>query len=261
MKILYFTYVILCLSVLVVNAQEIDLIKTYDAPHARQAVAVTDTHFFVVDNNVIIKRERATGKQEGEWKDDRLKHLNSAYIQNDTLFCAHSNYPKVPMHSSIEMFDVNTMEHIGAHSFGIDIGSCTWIVEYKGEWLVMFVHYANPGKMQKNRDVSWSQLVLFDKQWRRKSAWVLPEELIEKVAPYSISGGVVVENDKIICTHHHFKELYVLSFPKMGSELVWETTLTTSIRGQGIALDTNGDLWGIDKKERKVYHTKWSLKE
>ncbi|WP_281616168.1 hypothetical protein [Flammeovirga sp. SubArs3] len=253
MKRLYITFV-LGLLFFSVKAQEET--KKYDAPHARQAVAATDEFFFVVDNNVIVKRDIVDGKEIKRWEDKRLKHLNSAYIQNDTLFCAHSNYPSIPMHSSIEMWDINTLEHIGSHSFGIDIGSCTWIVQHEQHWYVMFVHYANEGKMQKNRDVSWSQLIKYDLNWNRKEGWVLPKELIEKVSPYSISGGIILEDNSLLCTHHHFKELYKLQFPKMGSTLVWEETIPTEIRGQGIALDPNGNLWGIDKKSREVIKEK-----
>ncbi|WP_044206089.1 hypothetical protein [Flammeovirga sp. OC4] len=250
----YYLCFLLCIAFLSLKAQE--EIKRYKAPHARQAVAATEEFFFVVDNNTIVKRTISDGKEVKRWQDDRLKHLNSAYIQNDTLFCAHSNYPEIPMHSSIEMWDINTLEHIGNHSFGIDIGSCTWIVQQKEHWYVMFVHYANEGKMQKNRDVSWSQLIQYDLNWNRQEAWVLPKALIEKVSPYSISGGVLLEDETILCTHHHFNELYTLKFPTMGSTLIWEKTTPSPVRGQGIAIDPKGNLWGIDKKSREVINVK-----
>jgi len=231
----------------------------FKAPDARQAVAANATYFFTINNNRIVKQNKLTGEIENEWEDTRLKHLNSGVIIGDKLYCAHSNYPQIPMHSSIEVFSTKTLAHIQSHSFGINHGSCTWIDQRDGYWYIMFVHYDGDKNRQTNRDVSWSQLIKYNSDWQQVEAWVLPPTLVERVSPYSISGGVFSSNGKLVCTHHHFKELYILSFPQMGSELVWETTIESPIRGQGIAFDTHEPevLWGIDKSTREVIKTKY----
>lgn len=254
--------IIICLVQLLafsaVAQKNIEL-QRYNAPDARQAVAANTTHFFTINNTRISKQCKQTGKVVKEWEDDRLQHMNSGVIVNDTLYCAHSNYPTIPMHSSIEMFSTETLEHIGTHSFGIVHGSCTWLDSYNGHWYVMFVHYDGDKNRQTNRDVSWSQLIKYTNDWQQLEAWVIPPALVEKVTPYSISGGVFLPDGRMLCTHHHFKELYMLSFPEMGSELIWEKTIESPIRGQGIAFDTDEEdvLWGIDKSKREVIKTKY----
>ncbi|GJM64010.1 hypothetical protein [Persicobacter diffluens] len=257
MKKIILTIATIALGTIAVAQSNTEL-KRYQAPEARQAVAADQDHFYVVDNAQIVKRQKTDGAEVSRWNEEGLHHMNSAVIKDGKLYCAHSNYPEIPMHSSIEIFDPKTMQHIDSHSFGIENGSCTWIDFHEGHYYVMFAHYANEGKMQTNRDVSWTQLVKYDTEWRRLEGWVLPQALVERVTPYSISGGIFMENGKILATHHHHEELYILSFPKMGSELVWEKTIPSPIRGQGIAFDESDPtiLWGINKKTREVIKTK-----
>ncbi|PWJ43984.1 hypothetical protein [Sediminitomix flava] len=241
------------------SAQQNQEIKRYNAPDARQAVAADKEHIYVINNHKIVKRLKSDGSIVKIWEDERLHHMNSGIIFEGKLYCAHSNYPNIPMSSSIEIFDTETLEHIGSHSFGIAYGSATWIDQKDGEWYVMFAHYDKDSNRQTNRDVCWTQFVKFDQDWKRKGGWVLPKELSEKTTPYSISGGVFAENGKLITTHHHFKELYILSFPEMSSEMKWEKTIESPIRGQGIAFDTHEKniLWGIDKTSKEVIKTKF----
>jgi hypothetical protein len=233
----------------------------YKAPYASQAVAVDKECFYSISNTRIVKRKKDSGEMVKMWEDDRLHHMNAGIVRKGKLYCAHSNYPQIPMHSSIEIFDTKTLEHIGSHSFGIEYGSCTWLLFHDNYCYVMFVHYNSDKNRQKNRDVSWSQLVRFDKKWRRINGWVLPEKLVQRVTPYSISGAAFAHNGKLVCTHHHFKELYILALPQMGSELVWESTISSPIGGQGIAFDPreNDILWGIDKSTREVIKTQLIL--
>lgn len=236
-------------------------VMRYKAPDARQGIAVDKEYFYAISNTRIVKRRKDNGEMVIAWEDERLHHLNAGVVRKGKLYCAHSNYPQIPMHSSIEIFDTKTLEHIESHSFGIEYGSCTWILFRDNAYYVMFVHYDGDNNRQKNRDVSWSQLVKFDKNWRRVNGWVLPEKLVQRVTPYSISGGAFTKKGKLVCTHHHFKELYVLALPEMGSELVWEQTIPSAIRGQGIAFDPHEQdiLWGIDKSTREVIKTQLHL--
>jgi ribose 5-phosphate isomerase B len=41
---------------------------------------------------------------------------NAGTVRDGSLYCAHSNFPRVPMASSVEIFDTGTMKHVGTHS-------------------------------------------------------------------------------------------------------------------------------------------------
>lgn len=240
-------------------SQENIEIKRYKAPQAKQGVVANKDYFIVFSNDSIVKYDKITGKMVGSIFNKNLIHLNSGVIKDGKIYCAHSNYPGIPMWSSIEVFDEKTLEHIESHSFGIENGSCTWLDIYDNHYYVMFAQYANLGKMEPNKNVSWSQLVKYDKDWRRIEAWVLPPALVEHLTPYSLSGGVIMQDGRILATHHHHQEIYVLSFPKMGAQLVWEKTIPTNIHGQAIAFDTfeKDVLWGINKETMEVIKTKF----
>ena len=245
-------------------AQDHRELERFKVSSARQAIAAGENYLFVISNDSIVKCDKKSGREVSFYHNPSLKHLNSGMIKDGKLFCAHSNYPELPMWGSIEIWDAVTLDHIGSQSLGISYGSCTWIAFYDDHYFVMFAHYDREGRRQINRDVSWSQLVKFDSQWRKVQAWVLPPRLIERLQPYSLSGGVITSFGKLICTHHHHRELYLLSFPEFGSALVWEKTIPTSICGQGISYDDFEDniLWGIcrDSKEVVKTHFKISVK-
>ena len=255
-------FLILLLLPFALSAQTNIEIARYKAPQAKQGVVADKDHFIVFSNDSMVKYEKATGKAIQAFYSDMLIHLNSGILHKGKLYCAHSNYPSIPMWSSIEIWDAKTLQHIGNHSFGIESGSCTWMTIYQDHYYVMFAHYANPGKMEPGKDVSWSQLVKYDKDWRRVGGWVLPPKLVEHLTPYSLSGGVITDQGDIICSPHHIKELYILTFPTTGSELIWKTTIETPIAGQAIALDSyeKNVLWGISRETREVIKTKLILK-
>lgn len=253
-----YLFILLLLATYSVTAQTSVELQRYKAPQAKQGVVADKEHFIVFSNDSMVKYDKATGKVVQAFYSDKLKHLNSGIIHDGKIYCAHSNYPSIPMWSSIEIWDEKTLTHIDNHSFGIENGSCTWMDIYKGFYYVMFAHYANPGKMEPGKDVSWSQLVKYDMDWHRVGGWVLPPALVQKLTPYSLSGGVITANGEILCSPHHNKELYLLAFPDMGSELVWKKTIETTIDGQAIAFDTFEPdvLWGISRDTREVIKTR-----
>lgn len=255
-NILLLTIVVL-LSYTSFSQQNIEL-KRYPAPQAKQGVVANKKYFIVFSNDSIVKYDKKTGKEVSSFYSNKLIHLNSGILRGNKLYCAHSNYPALPMWSSMEVWNIKTMKHIATHSFGIEYGSCTWIEKFKGSYYVMFAHYGTPGKMEPGKDVSWSQLVKFNKHWQKQEAWVLPQELIKKIEPFSLSGGVITKEGKILCSPHHNKELYLLEFPAQGAELVLSKTIATSINGQAIAWDTfeKDVLWGISRDTREVIKTK-----
>src|SRR5699024_554558 len=125
------------------TSAQVDSLLSFSASAARQAVAVDNEYFYAIDNRTIEKYDKSSGQLVQVWTDTSgfIQHLNSGVIYDGKLYCAHSNYPKLPMKSSIEIFDVRNLEHIGSHSFGIDVGSATWLDIYEGHWYVAFAHY------------------------------------------------------------------------------------------------------------------------
>ncbi|MFB6097537.1 MAG: hypothetical protein ABEK84_00165, partial [Salinibacter sp.] len=84
----------------------------FSAPEAFQAVAVDDEYVYAIDSHAIGKYDKTTGKRVDRWtaaEEGPIHHLNSGVVIDDTLYCAHSNFPEVPMVSSIELWDVETM--------------------------------------------------------------------------------------------------------------------------------------------------------
>jgi hypothetical protein len=93
---------------LLINALHAQVIeKTYDVPAARQAVAVDAEHFYVINNSSITRHRKRDGLLVNTWEDQDslIHHLNSGIIINGRLYCINSNYPELPMVSSLEVFD------------------------------------------------------------------------------------------------------------------------------------------------------------
>jgi hypothetical protein len=237
------------LSLVLLIRKGAEKVRRFAAPEAGQAVAVDANSFYAIGNHAIARYDKRTGKRLAGWECERGKpliHLNSGIVRGGTLHCAHSNYPGVPMVSSIETWEAATLRHTGGHSFGIFEGSATWIDFHKGHWYVTFAHYG-----ARNAETS---LVRFDSEWRRLEAWVYPPELIAKLGQYSISGGVFAPGDRLLATGHDNPEIYVLAFPRGGSVLMLEDTVPAPVYGQGIALDPASPdiLYGIDRAKREV---------
>ena len=140
----------------------------------------------------------------------------------------------MPNLSSVEIFDANTLKHVGSHSFGHGYGSLTWIDRRNGAWFACFVYYAKKGA-EPDKDPSWSQVIKFDAEWRRMGAWVLPAELVERFGGYSSSGGAFGPDGRLYITGHDATELYALEFPEAGSALRWVETIPISAEGQAFS--------------------------
>lgn len=227
-------------------------VQRFDAYYAMQGVAVDKHHFYAIENNHITKFT-LQGDSITTWHEpnkDKIRHINSGFVKGGKLYCTHSNYPKVPMASSIEIFDTRTMQHVKSISLGIDVGSCVWVTEGKNCWYAFFAHYASNGG-ETGKGVEWSQLVRYDRKWRRMQAWILPQEIIDELHPTSISSGILIDNT-FYCMGHDHKKCYLLQLPKYGMRLEWVGTINVPIPGQAIAIDKSGDMWGISRKDRQV---------
>jgi len=232
-------------------------IKRFDAPEARQAVAVDATHFYAITNSRIGKYDRRTGQRVALWEasdEFPLKHLNSGIVKDGRLIAAHSNYPAFPEASSVEVWDTATMKHVDSRSLGIYEGSLTWVDRKDEQWWMVFAHYSK--KVNENpaaRSSRWTSLVRFGEHHQRTGAWVFPDEVVERFEPNSCSGGAWGPDGALYCTGHDHGEVYRLTLPKAGSTLKLTATLEVPFTGQGIAWDPDGKhLWGIDRPKGQV---------
>ena len=104
----------------------------------------------------------------------------------------------------------------------------------------MFANYDAKGG-EPGRDHRWTTLVKFDDQWRRVGAWALPAAVLERMAPYSCSGGGFGDDGLLYVTGHDRPELYALAVPtEGGATLDLVATLAIPFEGQAIAWDRGG---------------------
>nr|WP_295109566.1 hypothetical protein [uncultured Caulobacter sp.] len=230
--------------------------RRYDAPEAKQGVAADKTHLYAIDNGRIARYDKATGARQAEWTGDpvRFKHLNACLLVGKELVCAGSNYPSVPQNSSVEIFDPVKMTHTRTVPLGPGIGSLTWVDRQGGFWWAMFANYDNKGG-EPNRDHRWTTLVKYDDQWRRVGAWALPDAVLERMAPYSCSGGGFGDDGLLYITGHDRPEMYALKVPtEGGATLDYVATLSIPVEGQAIAWDPYDKrvLWGVNRASRQV---------
>jgi hypothetical protein len=231
-------------------------VRRFPAEEARQGVAADAAYLYTIGDQSIGKYEKGSGKRVATWRaeaDGPIIHLNSGVVVDGRLYCAHSNYPGVPMTSSIEIFDTARVEHVASHSFGIFEGSATWIDRRDGHWWVAFAHYEGRGD-EAGKSAAWTSLVKFDDEWRRLEAFVFPPEVVARFGDRSNSGGAWGRDGLLYATGHDAKEVYVLRLPQAGSVLRLVETLSAEIAGQGIAWDPvePGVLYGIVKESRTV---------
>ena len=175
----------LCASLAIVAAPAaarptLEQIAEFQIPEANQGIGVDQKHFYAIDNRAITKYDKKTGKLVKKWsgdKDGPIIHLDSAMVMNGRIYCAHSNYPQWPMTSSVEIWDAETLEHVGSHSFGIERGSLTWIDWHDGHWWMTFANYDRPfgpNKTPYGHKVA-TQMVKMTPDFRVVQAWVMPK--------------------------------------------------------------------------------------
>lgn len=219
-------------------------IRHFDAPAGLQGVAVDDRHFYVVLDSVIRKHDKETGRLLNTWNggdNPGARHLNSCKIYGDEITCANSNYPQVPMASSIETFDRNSLQHKTSHSLGIYIGSLTWLDKQEdGFWWAAFAHYGGDGGTP-GKDTGWTSLAKFDTGWRRVAGWVFPAGVLARMAPFSTSGGAWGPDGLLYVMGHDLPEMYVLRLPKSGSVLEHVATVMLAAEGQAFSWDKSTD--------------------
>ncbi len=226
-------------------------LKRFAADEARQGVAVDAEFFYAITNEAIGKYRKTTGEKVGEWKDakdGRIKHLNAGVVLDGRLYCAHSNYPTVPMESSVEIWDTKTMQHLETIDLTRIDGSLTWVDQRDGAWFACFAHYA------KTSDPAKTHVVQFDLKWQQLADWKFPAEMVAQFGKNSSSGGSFGPGGNLYITGHDAQELYVLGAPKEGQPLAWVASIPISAHGQAFAWDRQEKslLYSIERKTHEV---------
>jgi hypothetical protein len=226
-------------------------LREYAAPEADQGVAADARHFYAVDNSVIAKYERDSGRLVSRWvgpDHGLIRHLNSCFADGGRLWCANSNYSLTPHGSSVEIFDAASMQHAGSHSLGMtDEGSLTWFGRYRSGWIAGFAHYTGGGGVAF-KDHTFSSVATFDAGWRRTGGWLFPAPLVERMAPDAASGGAIGPDGLLYILGHDRPEMYVLARPSMGPTLLHVATIDLQAEGQAFTFDEGRKVLTIDRK-------------
>jgi hypothetical protein len=232
-------------------------IARFEAREAGQGAAADATHFYAIVNSAIGKYRKDTGERVAGWSldhDGPIRHINSCFASEGRLLCAHSNFPELPLASSVEVFDTTDMQHVETRSLGMSFGSLTWFDRRDGYWWAGFAHYDGRGG-EPGKDHRHTNLVKLDDQWRKLEQWLFPDSVLQQFAPHSTSGGAFGPDGLLYVTGHDRKEMYVLRLPAMGSVLVHVATIDIDVEGQAFAWDRSTDrrvVYGISRVSREV---------
>lgn len=225
---------------------------------ANQAAAVDATHFYGIGNHALVKHRRDGGERVAEWIGPRggpIVHFNSGFVEGNRLVLAHSNFPQLPMASSLEIHDTRTLAPVSSHSLGIRLGSLTWATRYRGFWWACFANYNDSGTTP-GFDQRWTHVGQFDDAWQMRQSWLFPPQVIATWGDSACSGGDWGEDGLLYVTGHDAPELYVLRLPRQGVTLEYVTTIDVPFEGQGWAWDRSarGDrvIWGISRARQQV---------
>jgi hypothetical protein len=241
-----------------VSALQSTEIARFKAAEAGQGAAADSDFFYAIVNSVIGKYHKDSGEFANRWLGSRggpIRHINSCFVETGKLFCSNSNFPEVPMASSIEVFETASMSHIQSLSLGVlEEGSLTWFDHLGDGWITGFAHYDESGGLAY-KDHSFASIVRYDSSWRRQGGWMIPESVIERMKPHAASGGALGPDGLLYLTGHDRPEMYVLAAPVMGPKLVHIATITIDIEGQAFAFEksaTAPTVWGISRPNREV---------
>lgn len=266
----FFVLVLLVAPSLIMAQDEIpvldgETVATWASPDANQGVAVDENFFYAIDNARISKHDKGTGERVAQWDGEEqgiVLHLDSGVVVDGLLYASHSNYPDWPMTSSVEVWDTETMEHVDSYSFGIQIGSFTWLDRYDGFWWGTFANY---NRVQDGAQSAYgftynTALVKMDDDFQIIEQWAYPPDLLENFEIMSNSGGSWGADGLLYLSGHDFPRIYVVQIPEAGSLLNWVATITVpSTEGQGIAWDRSAEeptIYGIYRPDRQVIVTR-----
>jgi outer membrane protein assembly factor BamB len=232
-----------------------EVIERIAAPEADQGVAVDARSIYAVDNSTIARYDRKTGAKVAVFRGDKAlyPHMNSCAVIGRELVCAASNFPATPMMSQVEVFDPATLKHLRTIPLGHQPGSLTWVDRKDGAWWAGFANYDGRGG-ETGRDHTATKLVKFDTRWKAQATWTFPTAVLDRMKPYSASGGTWGADGRLYVTGHDRPELYVLEAPKGGGVLKLVALAPIPVSGQAIAFDrgAKGVLFGVNRATREV---------
>ncbi len=214
---------------------------------ANQGVAVDGKHFYGIGNYVVGKYDKVTGERVAEWvglRGGATVHLNGGLIQDGQLVLAHSNFPQLPMASSLEYFDPANVQPVKSVSLGLRHGSLTWAEKKDGFWWACFAHYNDQGT-GPGTDNRSTMVGKFDANWQLLESWLFPPQVVASWGKSSCSGGSWGDDGLLYTTGHDASELYVLRLPKMGVTLEYVTMIKVPFEGQS---------WAWDRTDRRVIY-------
>jgi hypothetical protein len=233
-------------------ATSFEQIAELAVPEANQGIGVDERYFYAVDNQTIAKYDKATAKLVEKWqgpRDGSIVHLDGAMLMDGKLYAAHSNYPGWPMTSSVEIFDADTLEHVGTHSFGVRWGSLTWVDWHDDHWWMTFANYdqrIGPGQTPYGGKAN-TVVIEMTEGFEPVRSWALPKEVLDRFENMSNSGGSWGPDGFLYLSGHDPAEVYKMTLPEAGSVLKLVEIVPLNIRGQGIAWDRSepGVIYGI----------------
>ena len=216
---------------------------TLAADEAFQAAATDEKFVYAITNTKVAKYDRLTKKRVAV-STGEAKHLNSGFLHNGKLYCAHSNYPQTPEQSEIMVLDLETMKLSTFKDFGNFGGSLTWSVFHDGHWWCNFARYGDDNKQ--------TFLVKFDAEWKESARWTYPADVIRELGRNSLSGGIWRDGELCV-TGHDDPVLFLVRLPKEGAVLELVQKQSIPFTGQGISHDPKtGGLVGINRAKRQV---------
>lgn len=242
------------------------VLDSFEIPEINQAIGVDADYFYAIDNTSIAKFKKDTHEKvaERDYEDTGAIHFDSAAVVDGKIYIAHSNYSTWPMTSSLEIFDAATLDHLDSYSFGIQIGSFTWVDQAPdGTWWGGFANYNRV--FDKNQfaygNKYTTQVVHFTADWEIAEQYVIPDVVVEKFEDMSNSGGSWGPDGNLYLSGHDPAEAYVMQLPKIGSTLDWIGTVPLAIAGQGIAWDRSQPdvIYGFVRDTRMVSVNKVDL--
>lgn len=237
-----------------------ETVRELEAPDADQGVVVDREHFYAIDNHVIARHRLSDGKQEQRWDGGAqgpIQHINSCARDGRLLVCANSNYPALPMGSSVEWFDPVSLRHVASHSLGLrDEGSLVWTERLGRGWIAGFAHYDRAdGKGGTGfKDSRYGNVVVFDEAWRRVGGWLIPASVQARLAPHSASGGALGPDGLLYLSGHDRPEIYAMAKPRSGPYLVHLATVSVESEGQAFAFVPGGArrIMVVDRRGKRV---------
>ena len=230
-------------------------VRRLPAPEAHQGVAASAQSVYAIDNSVVARYDKASGRRLAVWKGDprRFQHLNSCIVRARELVCAASNYPDVPMASILVWLDATTLRLRRTQALPAGYGSLTWLDWHDGNWWAGYAHYDGKGG-EPGRDHRATKVVRYSAEFAPLMSYSFPESVLQGFAPRSTSGGAWAADGLLYVTGHDKPELYAMRVPATGTVLEHVATIATPTGGQAIGWDVGTErlLWSIERKTSEL---------